>query len=76
MECEEQDVGNHRSLDEARLTDTTFWPSAKWQIVFKRDGLDYCREPRPREHTIEQVEEWVRRQCSIHQLTGAEIQFW
>jgi hypothetical protein len=61
--------------EEARLT-SGFLPDTKWQIVFRLNGLDYCREPRPRTDTIEQVEAWVRTQCHEHALDGAEIQFW
>ncbi|MFM0341161.1 hypothetical protein [Paraburkholderia fungorum] len=64
-----------RRFDEADLT-AEWRRTAKWQVVFKLKGLDYCREPQPRDWTIEQVEAWVTEQCRIHKLDGAEIQFW
>lgn len=74
--CNVQENNITRDYDENRLTDQNYATSC-WQIIFKtKEGLDYSRETKWRDDTIEQVEQFALQMIKNHDLGGAVIQFW
>ena len=57
-----------------RQTDFTFaQDSDKWQVIFKKDGLDYCRESYPLSTDILKLQNIILKEIARHKLTSAEI---
>jgi hypothetical protein len=61
-----------------RLKATDFNPlyneGAQWQVIYKLDNLDYCRETYPIATDILKLQDIIIKECTRHKLTGADIQ--
>lgn len=75
MATEQSDEPAYRLIE--RFSDTDLQKlQAKWQVVFRKDGEDFCREPMSGDMSAEEIKDWASRQCEMRNFTEAVIERW
>ena len=54
--------------------DSRYNEGASYQVIYKLNKLDYCRETYPLTLDILDLQNTIVKECKRHNLTGAEIQ--